>query len=123
MAHAYQQIELEEESKQLLTVNTHKGLYRYHRLPFGVSAALSIFQRAMDNLLQGLPGVCVYLDDILVTGKSEAKHLRNLEEVLKKLDAAGIRLKKAKCVFMQTKVEYLGHIITKNGLQPSDEKV
>ena len=123
LAHAYQQIELEEESKQLLTVNTHKGLYRYHRLPFGVSAAPSIFQRAMDNLLQGLPGVCVYLDDILVTGKSEAEHLRNLEEVLKKLDAAGIRLKKAKCVFMQTKVEYLGHIITKNGLQPSDEKV
>ena len=51
LAHAYQQLELEEESKQLLTVNTHKGLYRYHRLPFGVSAAPSIFQRAMDNLL------------------------------------------------------------------------
>ncbi len=59
LAHAYNQIELEEESKQLLTINTHKRLYRYHHLPFGVSAAPSIpsiFQRTMENLLQEIPG-------------------------------------------------------------------
>ena len=54
LAQAYQQIPLDESSKQYVTINTHKGLYRYNRLPFGVSAAAAIFQRTMENLLLGL---------------------------------------------------------------------
>ena len=71
LAHAYQQVPLAEESTKFTTVNTHKGLYEYTRLPFGVASAQSIFQRIMDSILQGLPHVCVYLDDILVTGATE----------------------------------------------------
>ena len=59
LSHAYQQIELEDESRKYVTVSTHKGLFQYNRLPFGVASAPSIFQRTMDNLLQGIPGVCV----------------------------------------------------------------
>ena len=123
LAHAYQQIPLEEDSKQYVTVNTHKGLYRYNRLPFGVASAPSIFQRTMENILQGLPGVTVYIDDILVTGKSTDEHLYNLETVLQRLEQAGLRLKREKCSFMLTSVEYLGYKISEKGLQPTDEKI
>jgi len=77
----------------------------------------------MDSLLQGLPNVCVYLDDILVIGPSHEDHLKTLEEVLRRLEAAGARLKREKCLFMLPAVEYLGHRISAKGLQPTDDKV
>ena len=64
LAHAYQQIPLAEESKRFVVINTHKGLYRYNRLPFGISSAPAIFQRMMEGILQGIPHVTVYIDDI-----------------------------------------------------------
>ena len=123
LAHAYLQIPLEESSKVFVTINTPKGLFRYNRLPFGVSAAPSIFQRTMENLLQGIPHTSVYLDDILVTGSTEEEHLRNLDQVLTRLEDAGMRLKRSKCEFMLSEVEYLGHRISSRGLQPTEEKV
>ncbi len=65
-------------------------LFQYNRLLFGVSAAPAIFQSTMENLLQGIDGVVLYLDDILVTGKCQDQHLQRLEEVLQKLSAAGL---------------------------------
>ena len=77
----------------------------------------------MDSILQGLPNTCAYLDDILVTGKSEAEHLRTLDAALERLENAGIRLKREKCEFMLPKIEYLGHLVTAEGLKPTAEKV
>ena len=77
----------------------------------------------MDNLLQSIPRVCVYLDDILVTGKSTEKHLKNLEEFLSRLRNAGMGLKKSKCAFLLPQVEYLGHQISEKGLQPTTQKL
>ena len=88
LAHAYQQVELEENSKKLTVINTPKGLFQYNRLPFGVSAAPAIFQRTIEGVLQGIPNVCVYLDDILITGKTETEDLRNLDAVLTRLEEA-----------------------------------
>ena len=82
-----------------------------------------IFQRVMESLVQGIPGVVVYLDDILVTGKTEEEHLRSLEEVLKRLMEAGLRLRREKCVFMQDSVTYLRYRIDSQGLHPIAEKV
>ena len=123
LAHAYTQIPLDELSKQYVTINTHKGLFRYNRLPFGVSAAPSIFQRTMEGLLQGIPYVSIYLDDILITGTSDEEHLATLDKVLSRLEEAGLRLKRSKCAFMLPSVEYLGHKISAKGLQPTREKV
>ena len=123
LSHAYQQIELEEESREYTIINTHKGLFRYNRLPFGIASAPSIFQRVMDTLLQGIPGVCVYIDDILVAGSTEEEHLARLSEVLKRLAESGMRLKQEKCSFLLSSVEYLGHTISKEGLKTSDSKV
>ena len=88
-----------------------------------MASAPSIFQRTMENLLQDLPHVCIYIDDILVTGETEEDHLRNLEEVLTRLETANVRLKHNKCHFMLPSVEYLGHCISAQRLQPSIEKV
>ena len=64
---AYQQMLLDEESSKLVAINPHQGLNQYTRLLFGVASASAVFQRAMDTILQGAPGVICYLDDILVT--------------------------------------------------------
>ena len=122
LSHAYLQVMLDEESKHLVTVNTHKGLFRFNRLPFGVSSAPAIFQRIMEGILKGIPGVSIYLDDILITGKSEEQHLANLEQVLKQLEVSGMRLKRDKCCFNMPGVTYLGHRIDKEGLHPTEAK-
>ena len=120
MSQAYLQLPLDEESKEYVTVNTHKGLYRYNRLPFGISSAPSIFQRTMETLLQGIKGVLVYIDDILITGPTIEEHLSTLDKVLEKLGGANLRLNKPKCFFLQPSIEYLGHIIDKDGLHPTE---
>ena len=88
-----------------------------------MASAHAIFDRYMETLLQDCKGVTVYPDDILVTGLSVENHLENLKVVLSKLDKAGLHLNKDKCKFMKTKVEYLGHVIDREGLHPSTEKV
>ena len=120
---AYQQMELDDQSAKLVTINTHQGLYEFTRLPFGVASAPAVFQRAMDRVLQGIPHCICYLDDILVTGSSDAEHLQSLEEVLRRLHAYGIRLKKDKCHFLQDRVEYLGHQVDTEGIHTSPKKV
>ena len=75
-------------------INTHKGLFRYTGLPFGISSAPGIFQKAMETLLQGIPHVTVYIDDILITGETEADYLQTLDKVLEHLAKAGLRAKK-----------------------------
>ena len=92
LAHAYQQLTLDEDSRKYTKCT-------------------------MESLLRDLPHVCIYLDDILVTGESEAAHLQKLAAVLEQLEAAGIRLKREKCAFMIPEVEYLGHSISAEGCQ------
>lgn len=123
LAHAYQQLKLDPHSEKYLTINTHQGLYRYHRLSYGVASAPSIFQAVMDQILQGLDQVTCFLDDILITASSKDEHIKRLDEVLSRLERYGIRVKLSKCRFMQSSLEYLGHCIDKEGLHPTEEKV
>ena len=123
LSQAYQQILLDDESKQYVIINTHKGMYRYTRMPYGIMSAPGIFQRVMEGLLQGIPGVVVFCDDILITGCTEEEHLKALEEVLSHLEKAGLRIKQRKCKFMQTSVDYLGCRIDAAGLHPLEDKV
>ncbi|KAK8768579.1 hypothetical protein V5799_014956 [Amblyomma americanum] len=116
---AYQQVQLEPESQELVTINTLKGLFQFTRLPFDVVSAPALLRREMDNLLGDLPHVAVHFDDILVTGRTDEDHWKNVSSVLRRLQEAGLRLKLAKCEFMKETVEYLGHVITSKSLQPS----
>ena len=120
LSQAYQQMLVDTASKELLTINTHRGLYQYNRLPFGVASAPAVFQQAMDTILQG---VHCYLDDILVTGRNTEEHLCNLEEVLKRLAAEGITVRSDKCKFLGKQVQYLGHIVDKQGIHTDSQKV
>ena len=91
---------VDENSKEFLTINTHKVLYRCNRLPYGVASAPGIFQRTMEGLLQGIPSTGVLLHNILITGPSTEEHLDNIEKVLRRLSEAGLRLKAVNCQFM-----------------------
>ena len=77
----------------------------------------------MENLLQNIPYVIVRIDDILVSGAYDEDHLKNLEEVFKRLAKVGLRLKKGNCVFMEPQVTYLGHRVRKEGIQQMEDKV
>ena len=90
LTHAYHQLEINEASKQYLTINTHKGLYRYQRMPYGVTSAASIFQSVMDKLLNGIPGVQCYLDYMLLCSKSVNEHIVLLDKVLSRLVRDGV---------------------------------
>ncbi|XP_048580358.1 uncharacterized protein K02A2.6-like [Nematostella vectensis] len=115
---AYSQIPLDDSAKQFTTLTTHKGLYAYNRLPFGVASSAAIFQQQMDRIFKDLPQVLCYQDDILVTGRDSEEHLSNLEEVLRRLHANGLTAQREKCEFMQPSLKYLGHVIDKDHSTP-----
>ena len=98
LTNTYQQLAVSEESREILTINTHKGLFTYNRLPFGISSAPAVFQRTLEELFRGQQGVAIYLDDILVTGRDADEHNERLQKVLETLSKAGLCLKKSKCL-------------------------
>ena len=117
---AYQQMQLDDKSQELVTINTSRGLYRYTRLPFGTSSSPAIWQRFIDQVLQGLDGVCAIQDDVLVTGVNDGDHLRNLENVLQRFEKFGLRVKPEICPMKSTNAEAtineLRNIFARNGL-------
>ncbi|XP_055622834.1 uncharacterized protein K02A2.6-like [Toxorhynchites rutilus septentrionalis] len=122
LSDAYLQVEVEEASRKLLTINTHKGLFLYNRLPPGVKSAPGAFQRIIDSMLAGIPGVKPYLDDILIAGKTQEEHDRSLNDVLQRIREYGFHLRIEKCRFSLPQIKFLGHIVDKDGLRPDPTK-
>jgi transposase InsO family protein len=123
LSDAYLQIELDDNSKKLVVVNTPLGLFRYNRLPFGIASAPAIFQRVIDQVIAGIPNTVAYLDDILITGKTEDEHLQTLDLVLSKLAEFGFTCNPEKCMFLQDEVSYLGFTIDKYGKRPDPKRI
>ena len=123
LSQAYQQLPLDEESTKFVAVNTHRELYCYTRLPFGVASAPALFQKLMDTVLQGISHVICYIDDILVTGTNHKDHLCNLATVFERLRHHNFRLKPDKCKFLKDSVKFLGHTIDADGLHAMPGKV
>ena len=123
LSQAYQQLELDGPSQELLTINTHQGLYQPSRLQFGVHSATGMFQREMDSRLCRIPMTKVRVDDILVSGRTDAEHLQNLRLVLEELNRSGLTLRISKCSFMKDEVTYCGYVINKEGAKPMPENV
>uniref|UniRef100_A0A914XS62 RNA-directed DNA polymerase n=1 Tax=Panagrolaimus superbus TaxID=310955 RepID=A0A914XS62_9BILA len=120
---AYHQLELDEESQKLTTITTHEGLFQYRRLPFGVASAVAMFQEKMEKILQGIPGVIKFLDDVEIGGSTIEENLDRVDQVLQRLKDYGMRLKREKCEFLKSKIEFLGHEIDGTGIRPSPTKL
>ncbi|CAG4992023.1 unnamed protein product [Colias eurytheme] len=120
---AYNQFVLDDQSQKYTCINTHRGLFVFTRLVFGLASAPAIFQRAMDELLSGIDGVLCLLDDVCITGRNRAEHLERLHTVLQRLQAAGLVLQREKCEYFKDEVNYLGYIINKDGLKKNPDKV
>lgn len=118
LAGAFQQIEIAEECQELFVINTQFGLFRYVRLPQGLKTAPCIFQSVIDNILRGLNAKC-YVDDLVVKGTNFTECVSNLRAVLERLAEYNVRANVNKCQFFKESVEYLGHIISEKGIEPS----
>ena len=101
---AYAQLQLSEESRKYCVIATHRGLYAYNRMPFGVSSAPSIWQRVIEQVVDGIPGMAVYFDDLLTGGKTDEEHDDRMRQVLSRFQKFGIRVGREKCVFRQSSV-------------------
>lgn len=122
LSQAYAQFEL-DNTKKYTVINTHKGLYMYNRLVYGLASSPGIFQRRLEQLFSDLPNVGVFLDDIIITGSTTMLHIQNLHKVFDRLQKYGLRVKKEKCVFFADSVKYLGHTISKDGIRTCPDKV
>uniref|UniRef100_A0AC34F2C0 Reverse transcriptase domain-containing protein n=1 Tax=Panagrolaimus sp. ES5 TaxID=591445 RepID=A0AC34F2C0_9BILA len=120
---AYHQLELDEESQKLTTITTHEGLFQYLRVPFGAASAVSMFQQKIEKILQGIPGVIAFIDDVEIAGKTIEENLDRVEQVLQRFKDYGMRLKKEKCEFLKTKIEFLGHEVDGAGIRASPTKL
>ena len=123
LSHAYAQLNVDKESQEYLTISTHKGLYSYLKLPYGVNSSPKISQAKMDQILQGIEKCVCKQDDILVGGNDWQENLKILAEVLDRLYKCNLHLKLSKCEFLKPEVVYLGLKISEVGLQPVEEKI
>ena len=111
LSNAYQQLELTQDSQEILTLNTPFGLFRYTKLPFGVSAAPSIFQSVIDKILGNIEKARAYLDDIIIWGESRKECADVLRSVIQRLSQFNVKVNCEKCVVLKQEVKYLGHIL------------
>lgn len=121
---AFHQVELEEDSRYITTFITHMGLFRYKRLMYGIVIAPEIFQRILEQILSRCSKFAVnFIDDILIFSDTEEEHEEALNMVLSTLREYGVLLNKDKCVFKVTELDFLGHTISSEGIQPSVDKI
>ena len=123
LSKAYLQIELHEQSQKYLIINTTRGLKKYLRMPYGIKPASGIFQKQIENCLKDIPKTIVRIDDILVTGEDDDEHLGNLTITLHVLADLVVTANYSNCIFFVDKVDYMGHIISKNRVCANVQKV
>lgn len=125
LAKGFHQVEIDETSQAKTAFSTQDGHYEFLRMPMGLKNSPATFQRLMNSVLGDLVGThcLVYLDDIIVFGTSLQEHIISLDRVFKRLKGANLKLQIHKCEFMRREVDFLGHIITPEGIKPNQNKI
>jgi len=121
----YHQVEMAEEDKKKTAFSFGQGLWHFRVMPFGLCNAPSCFERLMERVLEGLQwkAALVYLDDVLVFGNTFEEEFGRLEEVLRRLRSANLKLSPKKCTFFQHEVSFLGHVVGQEGVRTDPLKV
>lgn len=124
-ASGYWQVPMADSSIAKTGFVTKYGTYEFKVMPFGLTSAPSTFQRAMTNILSSFIGkfVYVFIDDVIVYSRTPAEHANHLRLVFDACTQANLRLKRSKCTFGSNRVEYLGHVVSSQGLEPSQTNV
>ena len=125
LASGYWQVCMDQASQEKTAFITYSGLYEFKKMPFGLVNAPATFQRLLEVVLNGLArhGCMVYLDDVLVVGRTFEEHNDNLAKVFQRLRSAGLTLKPKKCKFAQLEVCYLGHVVSAGGVRTDPAKL
>ena len=121
----FHQVSMSEVDSDKTAFITRRGMFKFKTMPFGLCNAVATFQRLMDLVLNGLNlTICLaYLDDIVLFSKTPEEHLERLELLLQRLQEANLKLKPSKCRLMQTKVTFLGHVVSAEGVSTDLEKI
>ena len=117
------QLKLDESSTKYCTFNTPFGRHCFLRLPFGIKSAPEIFHRAMEQIIEGLDGVRVYIDDIIIWGSTAQEHNERLNRVMERIQKYGLKLNKSKCEFGVQEILFLGDKLSARGVQPDKDKI
>lgn len=123
LSRAYLQVQVDPQDQEILTWTTHKGLFRPTRLMFGISSAPAIWQRLIEMILVDVPGIAIYLDDIVVTDSNDSIHLERLDLLFKTLQKWNIKVNFEKCSLFQDSIEYCGFRIDKQGIHKMRAKI
>lgn len=125
LASGYWQVKVDEKDQDKTAFTTPMGLFEFQRMPFGLCNAPATFQRLMESCLgeHNYQSLLIYLDDIIVFAADYDTHLDRLDYVFSRLSAQGLKLKPDKCKLLRDSVQYLGHIVSANGIAPDPDKV
>ncbi|MCG8046017.1 MAG: RNase H-like domain-containing protein, partial [Candidatus Thiodiazotropha endolucinida] len=125
MNSGYWQVEVDGSDREKTAFNSRRGLFEFKVMPFGLCNAPATFERLMETVLAGLHWqIClIYLDDIIVTGKTFEDMLENLSKVFDRFVESGLKLKARKCHLFRTEVEFLGHLISAEGIRTDPRKI
>ena len=125
LQHGYWQVELDDKDREKTAFTTGSGLYHFKVMPMGLTNAPATCQRLMEMVLRGLPWkTClVYLDELLIYSRSFREHLQHLEEILSRFQSSGLKLNPSKCCFARDQVQFLGHVVSKDVIQPDPRNV
>jgi len=120
---AYLHVAVDDDSKIIQTISTHRGTFQVNRLSFGIKTAPSEFHRILDQILTGLNGVTTYFDDIIIHGKTFSECQEHLIACLERLQKYNLHVNKSKCQFFKDKISYLGYVIQHNKISKCPNKV